>query len=93
MGAIRAALVLMKISHFDRTPLYQLDQYIQQKRPVFYMDCAALNEFWIMLTDLLEACSFGTVCFVPILILESSNVLSCLLIGLCLLKISFVPYI
>ena len=22
--------------------VYQLDQYIQQKRPVFYIDCAAL---------------------------------------------------
>ena len=50
------------------------------------MDCAALYEFWVMLSYLLEACTLtGTICFLPILILES-----CLLIGS---KISFMSCI
>ena len=34
--------------------VYELDQYILQKRAFFYMNCVALYEFWIMLTYLLE---------------------------------------
>ena len=58
------------------------------KRSVFYMDCAALHEFWIIHTSLLEACSLiGIVSFIPILILEP-----CLLIALCPTKISFMSF-
>ena len=34
----------------SKSGLDGLDQYIQQKRPVFNMDCAALNEFRVMLS-------------------------------------------
>ena len=30
--------------------VFKLDQYIKTKRPVFYMDCATLYKFWVMLT-------------------------------------------
>ena len=33
---------------------YYLDQYMNQKRPDFYMDCAVLYKFWVKLTYLLK---------------------------------------